>query len=114
MKSIVVTDQAAGTAGAKLVNAISNSVVPKITLITGGSYGAGNYALCGKAFDPRFLFAWPTARYAVMGGDTYVTDRLFDRAVLVAGVDGLERQVLIERVGGEERNDSPSNPFGVH
>ena len=56
-------------AGAKLVNAISNSVVPKITLITGGSFGAGNYALCGKAFDPRFVFAWPTARYAVMGGD---------------------------------------------
>jgi len=56
-------------AGAKLVNAISNSVVPKITLITGGSFGAGNYALCGKAFDPRFILAWPTARYAVMGGD---------------------------------------------
>ena len=54
-------------AGAKLVNAISNSVVPKITLIVGGSYGAGNYALCGKAFDPRFIFAWPNARYAVMG-----------------------------------------------
>jgi 3-methylcrotonyl-CoA carboxylase beta subunit len=56
-------------AGAKLVNVISNSVVPKITLITGGSFGAGNYALCGKAFDPRFIFAWPAARYAVMGGD---------------------------------------------
>jgi acetyl-CoA carboxylase carboxyltransferase component len=56
-------------AGAKLVNAISNSVVPKITLILGGSYGAGNYALCGKAFDPRFIFAWPTAKYAVMGGN---------------------------------------------
>lgn len=56
-------------AGAKLVNAVSNSVVPKITLIVGGSFGAGNYALCGKAFDPRFIFAWPTARYAVMGGD---------------------------------------------
>lgn len=55
--------------GAKLVNAIANSVVPKITLILGGSFGAGNYALCGKAFDPRFLFAWPTARYAVMGGE---------------------------------------------
>jgi acetyl-CoA carboxylase carboxyltransferase component len=54
-------------AGAKLVNAISNSRVPKLTVITGGSYGAGNYALCGKAFDPRFIFAWPTARYAVMG-----------------------------------------------
>jgi acetyl-CoA carboxylase carboxyltransferase component len=56
-------------AGAKLVNVIANSVVPKFTLITGGSYGAGNYALCGKAFDPRFIFAWPTAQYAVMGGD---------------------------------------------
>ncbi|MBA4063161.1 MAG: methylcrotonoyl-CoA carboxylase [Isosphaera sp.] len=56
-------------AGAKLVNAISNSVVPKLTLITGGSYGAGNYALCGKAFDPRFVLAWPTAKYAVMGGN---------------------------------------------
>lgn len=55
--------------GAKLVNAIANSVVPKLTVILGGSFGAGNYALCGKAFDPRFLFAWPTARYAVMGGD---------------------------------------------
>jgi acetyl-CoA carboxylase carboxyltransferase component len=55
--------------GAKLVNVISNSVVPKLTLITGGSFGAGNYALCGKAFDPRMLFAWPNARYAVMGGD---------------------------------------------
>ncbi len=56
-------------AGAKLVNAISNSVVPKVTLITGGSFGAGNYALCGKAFDPRFILAWPGAKYAVMGGD---------------------------------------------
>lgn len=56
-------------AGAKLVNVIANSVVPKITLIMGGSFGAGNYALCGKAFDPRFIMAWPTARYAVMGGE---------------------------------------------
>src|SRR5262249_41991670 len=48
---------------------IANSVVPKITVILGGSFGAGNYALCGKAFDPRFIFAWPAARYAVMGGE---------------------------------------------
>ena len=53
--------------GAKLVNAVSNSVVPKITLIVGGSFGAGNYAMCGKAYDPRFIVAWPNARYAVMG-----------------------------------------------
>jgi 3-methylcrotonyl-CoA carboxylase beta subunit len=53
--------------GAKLVNAVSNSVVPKITVIVGGSFGAGNYAMCGKAYDPRFIVAWPNARYAVMG-----------------------------------------------
>jgi len=55
-------------AGAKMVNAVSNSVVPKIAVIIGGSFGAGHYAMCGKAYDPRFLFAWPTARYAVMSG----------------------------------------------
>jgi 3-methylcrotonyl-CoA carboxylase beta subunit len=55
-------------AGAKMVSAVSTSVVPKITMIVGGSFGAGHYAMCGKAYDPRFLFAWPTARYAVMSG----------------------------------------------
>lgn len=54
--------------GAKMVSAVSNSVVPKISVIVGGSFGAGNYAMCGKAYDPRFIFAWPTARYAVMSG----------------------------------------------
>ena len=57
-------------AGAKMVNAVSNSVVPKITVIVGGSFGAGHYAMCGKAYDPRFVFAWPTARYAVMSGES--------------------------------------------
>ncbi len=57
-------------AGAKLVNAVANSVVPKITVIIGGSFGAGHYAMCGKAYDPRFVFAWPTARYAVMSGES--------------------------------------------
>ncbi len=57
-------------AGAKMVNAVSNSIVPKITLIIGGSFGAGHYAMCGKAYDPRFMFAWPTAKYAVMSGDS--------------------------------------------
>jgi acetyl-CoA carboxylase carboxyltransferase component len=55
--------------GAKMVNAVSNSVVPKFTIITGNSYGAGNYAMCGKAYDPRLIYAWPTARMAVMGGE---------------------------------------------
>ncbi len=57
-------------AGAKMVNAVSNSIVPKITVILGGSFGAGHYAMCGKAYDPRFMFAWPTAKYAVMSGDS--------------------------------------------
>ena len=55
--------------GAKMVNAVSNSIVPKITLIIGGSYGAGNYAMSGKAYDPSFIFAWPNSKIAVMGGD---------------------------------------------
>jgi acetyl-CoA carboxylase carboxyltransferase component len=57
-------------AGAKMVNAVANSVVPKITVIIGGTFGAGHYAMCGKAYDPRFVFAWPSARYAVMSGDS--------------------------------------------
>ncbi|HSY58632.1 MAG TPA: acyl-CoA carboxylase subunit beta [Terriglobales bacterium] len=57
-------------AGAKMVNAVANSVVPKIAVICGGSFGAGHYAMCGKAYDPRFIFAWPSARYAVMSGDS--------------------------------------------
>ena len=56
--------------GAKLVNAVANTIVPKITLVVGGSYGAGNYALSGRAFNPRFMFAWPSAKLAVMGGDS--------------------------------------------
>jgi 3-methylcrotonyl-CoA carboxylase beta subunit len=55
--------------GAKMVNAVANSVVPKITIVIGNSYGAGNYAMCGKAYDPRFIYAWPSARIAVMGGE---------------------------------------------
>ena len=70
-------------AGAKLVSAVSNSRVPKITIITGGSYGAGNYALCGKAFDPRFIYAWPTARCAVMG-PAQATNTLLD--VMIASL----------------------------
>jgi acetyl-CoA carboxylase carboxyltransferase component len=55
--------------GAKMVNAVANSIVPKITIIIGNSFGAGNYAMCGKAYDPRFIYAWPSARIAVMGGE---------------------------------------------
>ena len=72
--------------GAKLVSAVSNSTVPKITLIVGHSFGAGHYALCGKAFDPRFLFAWPAARYAVMGAQQAA------RTMLDVNVGTLKRQ----------------------
>jgi acetyl-CoA carboxylase carboxyltransferase component len=63
--------------GAKMVNAVSNSIVPKISLIIGGTFGAGHYAMCGKAYEPRMIFAWPTARYAVMGG-TQAANTLVD------------------------------------
>ncbi len=82
-------------AGAKLVNAVSNSRVPKLTLITGGSYGAGNYALCGKAFDPRFVFAWPTARVAVMGAQQ-ATSTLLD--ITVASLKRQGQQVDAEEL----------------
>jgi 3-methylcrotonyl-CoA carboxylase beta subunit len=72
--------------GAKLVNAVSNSVVPKLTLLVGHSFGAGHYALCGKAFDPRFLFAWPGARYAVMGAQQAA------RTMLDVNIATLKRQ----------------------
>jgi geranyl-CoA carboxylase beta subunit len=54
--------------GAKMIQAVANARVPKFTIVLGGSYGAGNYGMCGRGFDPRFIFAWPTARTAVMGG----------------------------------------------
>src|ERR1035438_4846969 len=60
-------------AGAKMVSAVSTSVVPKIAVIVGGSFGAGHSAMCGKAYDPRFLFAWPTAKYSVMSGASAAT-----------------------------------------
>ena len=74
--------------GAKLVMAVSNAAVPKITVIVGGSYGAGNYGMCGRAYDPRFLWTWPNARISVMGGE--------QAADVLAAV----RQAGIER-GGE-------------
>jgi acetyl-CoA carboxylase carboxyltransferase component len=73
--------------GAKLVNALSNSVVPKITLILGNSFGAGNYALCGKAYDPQFILAWPNAKYAVMGADQ-AADTIFSIQQKAAERDG--------------------------
>ena len=79
--------------GAKLVNAVANSVVPKITIITGNSYGAGNYAMCGKAYDPRFIYAWPGAKIAVMGGEQAAKTML---QIQVAGMKAKGQQVTAE------------------
>ncbi len=92
-------------AGAKLVNAIANSRVPKITVVVGGSFGAGNYAMCGKAYDPRFLFAWPSAHMAVMGG-AQATSTLLDITVKSLErqghkVDADELAALRDRVRGD-------------
>ena len=79
--------------GAKMVNAVANSVVPKITIILGNSYGAGNYAMCGKAYDPRFIFAWPSAKIAVMGGEQAAKTLL---QIQVAGMKSKGKEVTAE------------------
>ncbi len=90
--------------GAKLVNAVSNSVVPKITVILGGSFGAGNYALAGKAYAPRLLFAWPSAKYAVMGG-TQAASTLLQLEVAQLKRQGQEPSVEeLERLHEEIKN----------
>lgn len=98
--------------GAKMVNAVANSVVPKITIIIGNSYGAGNYAMCGKAYDPRFIYAWPSAKIAVMGGDQAAKTLL---QIQVAGMKSQgkevtaaqEQQLLDEIKGRYEKQTSP-------
>ena len=97
--------------GAKLVNAVSNSTVPKITVVVGGSFGAGNYALCGKAYDPRFILAWPNARYAVMGAaqasDTIfsVLARAHDRGDKKSSPETLEELRATVKNNYEEQTD---------
>jgi acetyl-CoA carboxylase carboxyltransferase component len=99
--------------GAKLVNAMSNSVVPKITLYVGNSFGAGNYAMCGKAYDPRFLFAWPSAQVAVMSGAAAANTLLqIEKATLQA--KGLEitpekEKELFETI--KARYDRQTSPY---
>jgi len=97
--------------GAKLVNAVSNSTVPKITVVVGGSFGAGNYALCGKAYDPRFILAWPNARYAVMGAaqasDTIfsILARAHDRGDKKSSPEELEKLRMTVKQSYEEQTD---------
>ncbi len=98
--------------GAKLVNAVANSVVPKITIIIGNSYGAGNYAMCGKAYDPRFIYAWPTAKIAVMGGDQAAKTLLQIQVASMKSQGKLvkpedEQKLLNEIKGRYEKQTSP-------
>lgn len=99
--------------GAKLVQAVANSVVPKITIITGNSYGAGNYAMCGKAYDPRFIYAWPSAKIAVMGGDQASKTLLqIQEASMKAKGQTLseqEEKELLHKI--KERYDKQTTPF---
>jgi acetyl-CoA carboxylase carboxyltransferase component len=99
--------------GAKLVNAVANSVVPKITIVIGNSYGAGNYAMCGKAYDPRFIYAWPTAKIAVMGGDQAAKTLLQIQvsAMKAKGkqVSAEEEQELLDKI--KNRYESQTTPY---
>ena len=99
--------------GAKLVNAVSNSVVPKFTIITGNSYGAGNYAMCGKAYDPRLIFAWPSAKIAVMGGDQAAKTLLQIQVASMKGkgkeVSPEDEQALLNEI--KSRYDKQTTPY---
>ncbi len=99
--------------GAKMVNAMSNSTVPKFTIITGNSYGAGNYAMCGKAYDPRLIYAWPSARIAVMGGAQAAKVLLqIEKASLAKKGEVIDEKVekeLLDRI--TERYDRQTSPY---
>ena len=98
--------------GAKMVNAVANSVVPKFTVIVGNSYGAGNYAMCGKAYDPRLILAWPSAKIAVMGGDQAAKTLLQIQVASLQAkgqiIDPAEEKKLLDEIRGRyERQTSP-------
>jgi 3-methylcrotonyl-CoA carboxylase beta subunit len=99
--------------GAKMVNAVANSVVPKITIVIGNSYGAGNYAMCGKAYDPRFIYAWPTAKIAVMGGDQAAKTLLQIQVAAMKAkgkeVSAEEEKKLLDEIKG--RYETQTTPY---
>jgi acetyl-CoA carboxylase carboxyltransferase component len=99
--------------GAKLVSAVSNSVVPKFTIVVGNSYGAGNYAMCGRAYDPRLMLAWPTARIAVMGGAQAAKTllQIETRKLSKQGkeLSESEQQTLLETI--QARYDAQTSPY---
>jgi len=95
--------------GAKLVNAVANSVVPKITIIIGNSYGAGNYAMCGKAYDPRFIYAWPSAKIAVMGGEQAAKTLLQIQKVGDKSKETEDDKKLLEKI--KSRYEKQTTPY---
>ncbi len=99
--------------GAKMVNAVANSVVPKFTVIVGNSYGAGNYAMCGKAYDPRLIFAWPSAQLAVMGGEqaAKVLLQIQEASLKAKGeeIDERKKAELLEEI--TQRYNVQTSPF---
>lgn len=99
--------------GAKMVNAVSNSVVPKFTIIIGNSYGAGNYAMCGKAYDPRLIVAWPSAQLAVMGGEqaAKVLLQIEEAKLKKQGVeiDEVKKHELLEEI--KSKYDNQTSPY---
>jgi 3-methylcrotonyl-CoA carboxylase beta subunit len=99
--------------GAKMVNAVANSIVPKITIIVGNSYGAGNYAMCGKAYDPRFIYAWPSAKIAVMGGDQAAKTLLQIQVAALKSegkvIDPEEEKKLLETIS--QKYQSQTSPY---
>jgi acetyl-CoA carboxylase carboxyltransferase component len=99
--------------GAKLINAVSNSTVPAITIMTGGSYGAGNYAMCGRAYEPRFLFTWPNHRIAVMGPQQLsgVMDIIKREAAAKAGIPVDEKKLTYARKALEEQIEQESDVY---
>jgi len=99
--------------GAKLINAVSNSTVPAITIMIGGSYGAGNYAMCGRAYDPRFLFTWPNHRIAVMGPQQLagVMDIVKREAAVRQGLKVDEEQLAAQKQALEDQIGRESDPY---
>ncbi len=99
--------------GAKMVNAVANSVVPKITIVIGNSYGAGNYAMCGKAYDPRFIYAWPTAKMAVMGGEQAAKTLLQIQVAAMKSkgkeVSAADEKKLLDQIKG--RYEAQTTPY---
>lgn len=99
--------------GAKMVNAVANSIVPKFTIVIGNSYGAGNYAMCGKAYDPRLIYAWPTARIAVMGGEQAAKTLLQIQVASLKSegkvIDASEEKALLDKI--TQRYQSQTTPY---